>query len=106
MITFRKQVTPDYEQITCPVGSCWKFGNWFYAKIIAENQILEIFDCDKRPSIAITSSMTSNDWQPSDNDVFIAAYCKAINTISGLSGIEHLPLKMEPDFLNENNPES
>jgi hypothetical protein len=102
MITFKKQVTPDYEQITCPVGSCWKFGGWFYAKIISENQILEIFECEKRPSISVTSSMTNNDWQPVDNDSFVIAYCKVINAITGLTGTEHLPLLID----NTSNPES
>ncbi len=106
MITFNKQITPQYERIACPVGSCWKFGNWFYAKVISENQIMELFDSETRPSISVTQSMTNNDWHPVDNDVFVVMYCKVINAITGLTGIEHLPLIMQPDFLTESNPES
>jgi len=110
MITFNRQVTPDYEKIECPVGSCWRFGNWFYAKVISENQVIDLFDCDKRPSIQIHSAMTNNDWRISNNDEFVAAYCRVINTISGLSGIEHLPLNCELDGIDmydlTSNPES
>jgi len=45
-------------------------------------------------------------WQPCTQDEFVQAYCKSINLISVASGIEHLPLIMQPDFLNESNPES
>jgi hypothetical protein len=105
MITFEKRVSPVYEIVECPVGSCWRFGSWFYAKVVSENAVIQLFDAEGSESIAINKSMTSNEWLPSDNDTFVAAYCRTINGIAKISGIEHLPLIMEPDFLTESNPE-
>jgi hypothetical protein len=45
-------------------------------------------------------------WTPCTQDDFVAAYVTAINRISEVSGIEHLPLVMEPNFLTESNQES
>jgi hypothetical protein len=41
--------------------------------------------------------------KPCSQDAFIEAYCNAINTISAISGIEHLPLSVTYD--NTSNPE-
>ena len=105
MLTFEKRVSPVYEIVDCPVGSCWKYGKWFHAKVMP-NCVIQVFEAPDVPEIRVISQMTNNEWVPSDNDAFVAAYCNVINWISEITGIEYLPLTMEPDFLTENNPES
>jgi hypothetical protein len=102
MTKFEKRISPVYEIVYCPVGSCWKYGRYFHAKVM-HNCVIQIFEVPDVPEIRVLTSMTSNEWEPSDNDAFIAAYCRVINWIAEISGIQHLPLEITYD--NTSNPE-
>ena len=105
MITFRR--TPQekqYEEVECQPGTYWRFGKYFFTFIINEKTLITLFRCENRPSVQVYSSMTNNEWEPCTQDEFVEAYVFAMNRISELSGIQHMPLGITYD--NTSNPES
>jgi hypothetical protein len=85
---------------------------YHFRRVINQNSFIQVFPEKWGPAIdvrnyktGITDSFDAN-WKPCNQDEFVAAYCTTINLISAASGIEHLPLVMEPNFLTESNQES
>ncbi len=83
-----------------------------FRRVISENSFISVMPGKWGPAIDIRQSIRGilgsfdDNWHPCTQDDFVAAYVTAINRISEVSGIEHLPLVMEPNFLTESNPES
>ena len=95
------------------VKKYWTNG-YVYRHIISDNGFIVAIPNQYYPTLekrqystGIEDLFDPNDgWKPCTQDDFVQAYVKAINQITAASGIEHLPLVMEPDFLTESNPES
>ena len=81
------------------------FKDWFY-KSFPDGSLLKVTPAGLIITDYLSLNMIEDKITPCTQEEFVAAYVATINAISAASGIEHLPLQMEPDFLTESNPES
>lgn len=107
MITFKKTPQPtDLLTVTCEPGTYWAFGP-YRAFVKNDETVMTILNhINGESAIEVRSWISNLEWESCTLNEFVEWYVIAINRISAASGIEHLPLVMEPNFLIESNPES
>jgi len=72
-----------------------------FRNVVSENSFIQVMPGHWNPEIEIRSYQSGIEdcfddrWTPCTQDEFVIAYCNVINRISAVSGIEHLPLKIE-----------
>jgi hypothetical protein len=72
-------------EIEAQVGDTFKYGEYFFAKIISEKKVIIVFDGE---SIAIKGYITHNDWQPCEASLFNKAYARTFAEIMKLAPTE------------------
>lgn len=69
----------------------------WYHMVLPDNKILHVTESGVQVGTGMLLDHCQHYIKPCTQDEFVQAYVKAINLITSASGIEHLPLILEPN---------